>query len=251
MQQFFDENLVVPKSGGEYRDNTFDTVSPEGITMGWDNEYKRLLVTQRGKTFDEITISYYPVNQAWVSLHSYLPNTYIAYDKFLYSIINNNQGTADFHVHNSGAYGVYHDNPVEECNVTIISNTEPAIQKTFDNFFVHSRSFDNGTYVEEDTFNTIHCKTLYLDSRVLDIDTTNAFNPTVANNEVLCRFKKSHYQIAIPRDNQEVNLDTANGWKDASRMKGKYLETTFTYNNLLNREFIVNFIQYLYRAVAR
>jgi hypothetical protein len=249
MQQFFDENLRVQKTGGVFDDNTFHPTLPKGIAMAWDNEYNRLMLTQKGAT--EFTISYSPVYKAWISFHSYLPNTYIEYDKFLYSIINNNNTPSLIHIHNIGEYGVFHNNPPEETNIRIVSTTEPNFQKTFDNFEVYSRSYDNGNYVEEDTFTHMRCRTLYLDSGELDILTTNAWDPAVANNEVLSRWKKSHYQIAIPRDNQEANLDNVDGWEDATRLKGKYLDTTFRYNNLNNREFIVNFIQYLYRIVAR
>ena len=102
-----------------------------------------------------------------------------------------------------------------------------------------------------DLFTSMQSKTPYQDSGVLNISTTNDWDPAIANNEVLARWKKSHFQIAIPRDNQEANLDTAEGWEQASRLKGKFLETTFTYDNLNNKEFIVNFIQYLYRIVHR
>jgi hypothetical protein len=251
MQQYFDENLVVPTDAGEYRDNTFTPVNAEGITMGWDNEYKRLLLTQRGKTFDEFTISYSPVIQAWISLHSYKPNLYIAEDKNIYSIVNEDVSTSLYHQHNVGDYGVYHNAAIQPATVDIVSNKAPVQQKVFDNFNIHSRAYDNTTFDEFDTFNLMQSSNDYQDSGELNIVTDNSFDPTVLNNEVLCRWKSSHFQVYIPRDNQETNLNTLDGWQEASRLKSKYLKTKFTYNNLQNRELVVNFIEYFFRPIAR
>jgi hypothetical protein len=250
MQQWFDENIRKQITG---RDNPFWGY---GITMGWDNEYKKLLITQKG-TASDFTISYYPVRQGWGSFHNYIPNTYIEFDKFLYSIYNKNTG-AERYQHNSNIvpYGDFAGNGVFPASVRFISNDRFHDEKAFDNFHIHSRSFDNvigdrTDFQSIDLFTTMQCVTPYQDSGELDVLTTNAWDPVVANNEVLARWKKSHFQITIPRDNQEANLDNADGWEVASRLKGKYLETTFTYDNLNNREFIVNFIQYLYRIIAR
>jgi hypothetical protein len=250
MQQYFDNNLVIPTNRG---DNTFNVVSaPVGITMGWDNEYKRILITQRGKSFDEFTVSYSPLNKAWVSFHSYKPSTYITDDKNIYSVINSATGSDYIYQHNTGSYGIYHDNAVESMMIDVVSNKGVIEEKVFDNYYVHSRSYEqNGSFVDLDFFNTIECRNDYQDSGVLNILTDNSFDPTVANNEILNRWKKSHYQTYIPRDNHEANLNTANDWTNASRMKSKYLKSKFTYNNASNREFITNFIEYLFRIIAR
>jgi hypothetical protein len=247
MQQYFDENLITPT---DREDNTFKFNSPKSISMGWDNEYKRILLTQHDDD-NSFTISYSPVNQAWVSFHSYVPNTYLSNDRYVYSFINSNSG-AIMHQHNVGDYGVYHTNPVEPMMIDVVSNKASIEEKVFDNYYVHSRSYErNGSFVNLDFFDTIECRNDYQDSGVLDILTTNDFNPVVANSEVLNRWKKSHYQTYIPRDNHQANLDNAGDWVNASRMKSKYLKSKFIYNNVDNREFVVNFIEYLFRIIAR
>lgn len=252
MQQFFDENLLVPRTPqAEFVDNTFG-VDGLGIALGWDNEYKRVLLTQKAASADNsFTISYSPINKAWVSKHSYIANTYIEFDKFIYSIYTPDTTGSGIHLHNVGNFGRYYGNTPQPSEIEIVSNMHFPYEKSFDNFIVHSRSFTNNSFEEFDMFNTIRCYNDYQDSRTLNINVDNGFNPTVANNEVLCRFKKQHYQIATPRDNQEANLNTSTGWQSASRLKSKYLKTRWSYDNLNNREFIVNFIQYLYRIVYR
>ena len=248
MQEYFDNNLIVPT---DREDNTFKFNSPKNISMGWDNEYKRILLTQHDDD-NSFTISYSPVTKAWLSFHSYIPSTYVTDDKFVHSIINTNVGSGDLYQHNVGDYGVYHGNSIQPMMIDIVSNKSPIDEKVFDNYYVHSRSYErNGDFVNLDFFNTLECRNDYQDSGLLNISTTNAFDPVVANNEVLNRWKKSHFQLYLPRNNHEANLDNPGDWTQASRLKSKYLKTRFTYNNLDNREFVVNFIEYFFRPIAR
>ena len=106
-------------------------------------------------------------------------------------------------------------------------------------------------YCENVSSQQIQTKNDYQDSGVLNLLTTNDFGPVINNNEVLTRWKKSHFQMYIPRDNHQANLDNPADWTKASRLKSKYLRTRFNYDNLNNREFIVNFIEYLFRPIAR
>lgn len=243
MHQFFDNNLKVNKLSGKVIDNTFNIENPLGLSMGWDNEYKRIILTQHSNE-NSFTISYSPLNKGWVSFHSYLPNTYITYDKFIY-------GVKDFlfHEFNTGDYGVYFNEGVFPLELDIVSNKLPAVEKAFDNYNIHSRSYNNGVFENLDTFTSLQCRNDYQDSGILSLLTTNDFNPIINNSKVLTRWKKSHFQIYIPRHNHEFNL--LNDWESASRLKSKYLRTKFTYDNLNNREFIVNFIEYFFRPIAR
>ena len=241
MQQYFDENIVIQN------DNTFNNTNPVGITMGWDNEYKRLLLTQKGS--NEFSISYSPLTKSWISNHSYLPNTYISFDKHLI-LIASVDTTSLVHTINTGDYGVYFNEAPQEANIKLVFNKAPVYEKVYDNMNVHSKSY-SPAFEEFDTFHTIECKNDYQDSGILNILSTNDFDPAIANNEVISRYKKSHHQVALPRDNQEANLGSADGWEMASRMKSKYLITKLVYNNLNNNKFIVNFVEYMFRITAR
>ena len=54
--------------------NSYTSVVPAELTMGFDYRHKRFLITDKK---NEFTLSYYPEDRAFYSLHSYLPIAYL------------------------------------------------------------------------------------------------------------------------------------------------------------------------------
>lgn len=54
--------------------NSYTTLVPADLTMGFDYRHKRFLITDKK---NEFTLSYYPEDKAFYSLHSYLPIAYL------------------------------------------------------------------------------------------------------------------------------------------------------------------------------
>jgi hypothetical protein len=226
MNQFFDNTLGTDLKQG-YVDNPFNP-SSAGITGVWDNELKRAILTKRGGT-EEYTYSYNPVSKAWVSEHSYLPHAYIGRDNEVFAFVNTTE--ANLYQHNRGRYGEFYGvlNPFY---IEFILNEGPALEKSFDNINIHSVAYDEVAGFEHlETFKHIVTLNDYQNSGLINIDTTNQFNPTLAADTILGRWKKNHFQVALPRDRQS-NLDTDPlQWARASRMKSKYLLVQLTYPN--------------------
>lgn len=248
MSQFFDNNLGTDLTQN-YTDNPFDPNS-SGITGVWDNELKRAIMTKRGTSLD-FTYSWSPVTKAWISSHSYLPNSYVSRDNDVYAF--DNSKALVLHQHNLGNYGTYYGDAAQPIRIIIILNEAALHEKSFDNMIIHSTAIGNSGFDNLEMFKQIIANNDYQSSGLIDINTTNDFNPILVADEILGRWKKSSFQIAIPRDKQD-NLDTdATQWESASRLKSKYLQVELIYpnTNLENYKLTTNFIEYIFRPIAR
>lgn len=247
MSQYFDNNLGTDLTEN-YIDNPFNPNSA-GITGVWDNELKRAIITKRGTSFD-FTRSWSPITKSWISEHSYAPHCLVSRDNEFYAFDNTENNI--FYQHNRGDYGVFYNGLANNSSINLVLNEGVSFEKVFDNIDIHSVSTnDVGGFEAYDTFKQFRARTLNQDSGLLGLDTTNDFNPTIANDTILGRWKKNHFQVAIPRDKQD-NLDNdLNQWKTASRLKSKYLEVDLIYPNLDNNKLTTNFIEYSFRLIAR
>jgi hypothetical protein len=248
MGQFFDNNLSEDLKE-DYIDNPFDPNSA-GILGVWDSELKRAILTKRG-TSKDFSISYSPIAKAWISKHSYLPNVYAERDNEFFAITNG--ATAQVHQHNRGNHGNFYGS-LYPFKITAILSEGATMEKSFDNVNVHSTCYDSVTGFEEfETFKQMIAENDYQSSGLITINTTNDFNPTLANDEILGRWKKNHFQVAVPRDGQNQLEEVVDQWKNSSRMKSKFLSIELIYPNsvLDSKKLTVNFIEYIFRLIAR
>ncbi len=74
-----------------------------GVTIGWDERYKRLLVTVKGT--NSYTFSYNSKRKAWAFAHDYIADMYFHTRTQLYSVKDNL-----IYRHNTGPYGQYYYN---------------------------------------------------------------------------------------------------------------------------------------------
>lgn len=83
-----------------------NTYNGNGITVGWDQKYKRILLTVKsieGDVDSSFTISYSIENQSWVFFHDYAPDHYFHTREQLWSVKNQ-----FFYKHNEGAPGEFY-----------------------------------------------------------------------------------------------------------------------------------------------
>jgi hypothetical protein len=253
LSQYFDNNLGTGLVDG-YLDNP---VKPDagGIIGVWDNELKRAIFTKRvwdGNQDTGFTLSYAPMQQAWISEHSYLPNNYFERNNQFFAFKSDASGS-DLYQHNRGKYGTYYGGVVSPMELTVVFNEAGGVEKVFDNAYIHSVAYSGNDFEHLETFKQIQVSNDYQDSQLINIETTNQFNPTLLSDTILGRWKKNHFQIAIPRDDQSLIDNIPDQWSYSSRAKSKYLEVRFIYFNgsLANTKLTVNFIEYMFRVTAR
>ncbi len=82
-----------------------------GITIGWDQVYERILLTVKNKYIvgdnevdNSFTMSYSTAGGGWTFFHDYIPDKYIHTREELFTAKYNT-----FYKHNSGPAGLYHD----------------------------------------------------------------------------------------------------------------------------------------------
>jgi hypothetical protein len=252
LTSFFDNNLSIGIKDS-YLDNPIK-LDRGGIIGVWDNELKRAIMTKRfwdGAEEQGFTYSYNPIAKSWVSEHSYLPNNYIERDNEFFAIKSDNT-ESNLYQHNRGTYGMFYDG-LYPFKLRMILNKHSSVEKSFDNINIHSYCYDGTTFEEFETFKQVRARNDYQDSGLLTINTTNAFDPVLANDEILSRWKKNHFQVTIPRNNQVQLEEVLDEWTRAARMKGKWLDLELTYPNnaLADKKLTVNFIEYLFRVIAR
>lgn len=74
----------------------------DGITIGWDQKYKRILLTVKNGS-KRFTLSYSVKGQGWAFFHDYLPDMYLHTREQLYSLSGNS-----VFKHHAGAPGLYY-----------------------------------------------------------------------------------------------------------------------------------------------
>ena len=249
MRQEFFSNMDNLVNDYDYLDNPF---TAQGMTSGFDFEIGRVLFTKT-TIEDSFTYSYSPMNDAWVSSHSYIPDLYISRNKQFYSVIN--EGTAKLHQHNVGDYCTFYGTKYD-ANLNVVFNKEPGIDKTWDNMKLHTVSRDsNGVVDQLDCFNAIRVNSDTRNTGLYDMVVTNQYgSKAVSNGEVKVRRVNNKFNLTIPSDSviddsQDIfdfsNLDNTQTFKP--RIKGDYISSWFYYDNSNNYQFIVNFISSTFR----
>jgi hypothetical protein len=134
----------------------------------------------------------------------------------------------DLYIHDKGEFGkffgTYYDSIIDN-----VSNKHPQFTKVYDNHEVKTVCKDStgGDLVE--TFNHVHCRNDHQES-----DLQLLPQDTVKRSE-------REWRLFVPKSiKQNSNLK--------ARMRDNYLISRFTYNNNLNKEFIVKFIKTLFRV---
>ncbi len=281
--QLGDVMIFIPQSwnlnpfGNDW--NVLTTLTdPQTITIGCPVEKK------------SFTVGYSELIGGYTSLYDFNPTIYINSGSFF--ITGNAEddcvkGTTEFtrdqmYLHNVGRYGEFYNN-IFQSKVTLISNMQSPITKTFDNISFHMESLwvkepQQGNLgqtgdmmprigrnhantvdlidVSNDTFDTIR---FYTDYQMSDYVTL------VPGDNI--RKKEREWQMTIPRNVMDENLvdadifnvynyDPTRRFKD--RMRDKYLFVDLIYNNFdsdfgdtRNIKFILHYFKTFFRQSFR
>lgn len=92
-----------------------------GITIGWDQKYKRILLTikNEGDPGGSFTMSFSVAGRGWVFFHDYIPDMYIHTRELLFSAKD-----SEIFRHNTGAPGLYYDTPIKPFFIDVIFRGE-------------------------------------------------------------------------------------------------------------------------------
>lgn len=94
----------------------------EGITMAWDQKYKRILLTVNSQEIEPFTMSYSVKGQGWAFFHDYIPLMYIHQREQLFSAFEDN-----LYKHHTGVPGRYYQadiDPPKSFFIDVVFNAE-------------------------------------------------------------------------------------------------------------------------------
>ncbi len=223
---------------GVHDDNPF---IGNGYTLGYDHNNSLLYIHKHGE--DPFTLSYSFDTKNYMSFHSYSPNQFKSLGKKTYLIDNDSKAVYQAH---KGVRGMYLGKPLADSNITFVQAPQPLDLKTFDNMMVACKVYDevNKVVKHKDFFDTYQVKT--------DFGIT-AETPLTVN----LNFKQYSdvYNLTIPRsitkDSSLPLEDPSNQDANAlfrSRLKGKYMLTTFKTLNTKNFKIILYNVVSLFRS---
>lgn len=242
MSSFFSSELIGNILTGD------NPLLSKGIVSTYDSKYNEVIFTFRdnytvpgadGPTYNYFTISYNELIDVFTSFYSFTPSIYINDGKRILSCDPNTPH--EIYEHDTGEYNSFYDD-LYNSNLSLVVNQYPANTKVFDNISYHMEVIDsndvNRTY---ETFNTVRCKTDYQDSGIVTLVPKTDF--TTAGYNI--RRAEREWQLSVPRN------DSLSVTQFKDRLRDKYMMVDLSYNNILNRRFILHYIKNYYRVSPR
>lgn len=249
----FDGSVKEISNSGKrnfFRDNLYvagdNPLTGNGITLTYDEENNRLLLTKVDRDGEEFefsfTLSYSPEIEGWVSSHNYIPNNYLAIRGSLYSFKNNK-----LYKHNSKKVkGKYYNDTIYPSY--IISAFAP--QKDKDKVLINIqwitdvfKSTEDSIILPNNTFTSIACWNSYqctgettlkvltdiqdLDSNIRATGRTWKFNKIrdLVKNSELSFVDKNTYII------DDTNIDINKDFTLKKSLIDKYVIVKFSFDN--------------------
>ena len=225
-------------------------------------------ITLNKENIKKSTISFYPKNQTWTSLHSFSPNAYLTLNGASYAW---QDGDSSFY-NLDNSTGVR-----KEAHVTFVENTQPDAFKRFDRIEMNTMSggvkgiFEPGSVLDtssyefkNQSFTHIHTWTDRQNSTELafdypqDYDT--AFNSSYNFNLVPVNYYRSSFHAELPLDavidpyynifgdstrpnnNLDINADFR------THMKAKFLYTKLSYKD--NKPLVLNYVKTFFKPTV-
>lgn len=206
------------------------------------------------------TLSYNPVLQQWISLHSYLPNNYLIHPTKLVTKKNDTQ----LKLVNSGNYGEFFDASIKPFIIESIINDNGLFTKVYDNITVNLISEDNKVSTNK-FFDEVILNTEYQCSGTITLDTSNLTKKErdwtinrfsdLTNNSSEPLFSEDWDDIKskFPIDKvvNTAKIDQDKPWYQRARFRDKFLVVRLTENNLQNQKLICKFVSSIYRQSQR
>lgn len=227
-------------SGSIYLDNPSNP-SSVGILGVYDFDRKRYVITKRGgsTSFTKSCSLLNPSKPTWLSDHSYMAHMYYSINDNMFGF-DNSGATTVMHEHNVGAYGVYYGAAVQPFTFEFVVNENPIVEKLFENLYLYTEAYNNGNFLELETFKSIRCTNTKKDTGTVTLTCTNLFNDTSNVKK-----KADRFQLAVPRN----SLGSSAMFRD--KMKGQWMVVRLSYPNANNYKLLVNFINSSLRQVSR
>lgn len=189
------------------------------LSVTYDPELKRIIITKSGSSTTDFTISYLPEIKKWISFHNYTPTFYVYLLDKLYSY---NLGYLNSH--NSGTAGTIYENIVE-FDITFVENQPLEASKQLAALIIDTTSLDGSTENRKDTFNKVKVTNSYQDTGLKTLTTF----PTTGWN--IRRTKRSH-KVNQLRDT--LNIPTTSqfeSWALQKRLVDNYHKVRLVYSN--------------------
>lgn len=207
------------------------------------------------------TLSYNPILEQWLSLHSYLPNNYLIHSNKCLVKRNDSQ----LKLTNSGAYGDYFDVALKPFILESIFNDNPLYTKVFDNITVNVISEGTNKASTNKFFDKAILNTEYQCSGEIVLDLTNLtkkerdwtihkFNDLTnnTNNPLFTSdWADTATQYPIDKIVNTDKIDTSKPWYQRARFRDKFLAVRFIENNLENQKISCKFVSSVFRQSYR
>lgn len=219
MWQWFYDNINI-----NYKDDTTEYVdnpiNGKGFITGYDNQFKRLLITNLND--NSYTISYSPLTKAFVSFHSYIPSNYIEFNK---ELLTKTYNIEDLWLHSANNLNNTYYNSFYESILQFVINEDRLYTKTFLNLTIDEKGniIPYGIDCETEKHNST-CEV------ILNIPYQHLFD---TQSVKYARKVRDEIRFPIPRQLNNVKL------------RGKYLVVKFKYNT--DQHFILNLVKSNYR----
>lgn len=212
----------------------------EIIVGGYYPEYNTLFYTfQKIKDvvngINSFTISYNLMQNSFESFHDS--------HSILYLKTNNRLlATQDKEVHQllKGNRGEYF-NKNYSSYITVLTNENPTVTKTFDNYSIYTEVTSNGTNLPNETITKVQAKTDYQDTGLVTLNVSN--NQLYTDPTGLIKRRERRWNLDVPRSMNNSGYTTLK-----ERMKDNYILSTFVFDNNANKKFILQDIVTTYRT---
>jgi hypothetical protein len=192
------------------------------LISGYDYTHDRWILTT-----GDYTVSYSPKLKSWSSYHNYFPTHLNSVNHKLIVGVPNKLATL-----NTGAPGNYFG-VTYPSSISIVSNDNPLINKSFDNLMINSSSdslLDTFSYIDVSNESQSVSKEMVVN---------DDYDYIPLDHECKTVRKSNDFKLSIPVTEEE------------NRIRGKYANLKLTYNNSSNNNFVVKYLTVLYRPVSR
>lgn len=200
------------------------------------------------------TVSFDPINEHWISYHTYVPDIYIPHTS-RYLMFDNKTNVEIAHA----------DNHDLEFILETVFNENPLHTKVFNSLQINSEAFEDELHVNKFFTDLV----VYNDDQIsgnIPLNTTNltrkerdwninkfadislqSTKQKLFNTE--WEYKKDSYPIDKVINNSAINVNKE--WYRRGRFRNKYLVARFIDKSLENKKIIVNFVNTIYRLSQR
>ena len=201
---------------------------PVGVHAVFDTRYNRVFFTFLQPTsFDDFTISYNELTDAFESFYDFTPGLYINNGNRVISVDPTSKSNS--YLHNEGTYCEFYGTTYNS-DITLILAPEADFTKIFNNLEFNSEVTLAGTNFTDETISTLEAYNDYQTTGVITL---------VADDNIRRRMRKWRY--AFDRDINSTDQD--------ARLRDTHILLKLTYNNNNDKRLVLHDIMFSYQPV--